>query len=175
VVLWLKVKFAHAVFCFLILVILSGVNFNIIGTHWQVNFINQQHPEQYLLAVAKSDAVLRRTDPDVEFRFWYPSNQKYSSLFCSIASTRLWGYRLVNDQFPSLDNYQLSPTSEASVNLPTGTKIVILSGEENVLEKANSSLEQIGLNANLISTETIEQGHIKLIMTFIEITESVEE
>jgi hypothetical protein len=89
-----------------------------------------------------------------------------------VASTDLWGYRLVNESFPMLENFQLAPNVSSLVQIPPNTKIVILSNEGNVLEKANTSLDRVGLRARLIGEERIKQGSIDFLMTFIEVERS---
>ncbi len=166
---WLRTKFVFLISVSLLFLFFGILNVNLIGSHWQVDFNNRQQPKQLLLAVAQSDAILQKIDPSVQFRFWYSKDEPQSGAFMAVTSTRLWGYRLINDQFPSLVDYEIRPNSSEPTVIPRHTIIAILSGDEEAFQKATTSLGQIGLDTRLIGEERIEQGKNKFTLTFIEV------
>ncbi|HUV26530.1 MAG TPA: hypothetical protein VMW34_04100, partial [Anaerolineales bacterium] len=167
----LRTTFINAKSMALFFLFLGAANFTIIGSHWQVDFASQQQPNQLFLTVVKSDAILRDLDPSVKLRFWYSKDEPQGYIFCSVASTRLWGYRLINDSFPILEDAQLAPNVQGLVKINPGTRIVILSDDKDAFEKANAAFERTGQHAEFLSEEKVEQGSIQFTMTFIEVTE----
>jgi len=125
--------------------------------------------QQNFLAVIESDDIIRTYDTTGHMRFWYSLDEPLGHLYTSIASTRLWTYRLINDNFPSVEPqfYPHYKTTETSTSILPDTDIVILSSDEDALAKANDALSQLGLKADLIRTEKVTQGSISFTMTFI--------
>jgi hypothetical protein len=125
--------------------------------------------QQNFLAVIKSDDIIRTYDTTGKLRFWYNAAEPLGDLYMSIASTRLWGYRLINDKFPEIVelDYPGHEHKAATIKIPPGTDIVILSSDKDALLKANAALNLLGLQANLIGMEEITQGSISFTMTFI--------
>jgi hypothetical protein len=125
--------------------------------------------QQNFLAVIKSDDIIRTYDTDGNMRFWYSKTEPLGGLYTSIASTRLWGYRLINDTFPEIAelDYPGRVHETATIKIPPAIDIVILSNDKDVLAKANAALNLLGLEANLVRTEEITQGSISFTMTFI--------
>ena len=125
--------------------------------------------QQNFLAVIKSDDIIRTYDVTGNLRFWYNNAEPLGGLYTSIASTRLWGYRLINDKFPeTVEQVYTGQTHKAAtIQIPPGTEIVILSGDNDAFTKANTALNSLGLQAKLIGTEQITQGSINFTMTFI--------
>src|SRR5205809_7244634 len=62
---------------------------------------SRRHREAYRATVAAAEA-LSLLDPDAAGRFWYDENAPRGPIYASIASTRLWGYRLVGARFAAL-------------------------------------------------------------------------
>lgn len=120
-------------------------------------------------AVIKSDDAIRTYDTTGNLRFWYNVAEPLGDLYLSIASTRLWAYRLINDRFPEIvePDYPFCEHKSANVQIPPGTVIVILSDDKDAFLKANASLGLLGLQAKLIGTEQITQGPVSFTMTFI--------
>lgn len=135
----------------------------------QITFCACDQRQQNFLAVIKSDDIIRTYDTNGNLRFWYNAAEPLGDLYMSIASTRLWGYRLINDKFPEIvePDFPFHKHEAATVQIPPGTDIVILSGDKDALAKANAALNLIGLQANLIGMEEITQGSISFTMTFI--------
>lgn len=123
--------------------------------------------EQTLLAVHQSIAEYRPFNSSGDLRFWYSSDEPLGNVYRAVASTDLWIYRLVNESFPALDD-MLHPGEGIKVKIPEGTKIVILSSQENVVDRADASLESLGLRARLLGQKRIMQGTIDFVMTFIQ-------
>lgn len=143
-------------------------NFTMVGSCSAVDFTDSQRGEG-LLAVHQSIAAYRPFNLSGDLRFWYSADEPLGGLYRSVASSDLWGYRLVNESFPTLADVKTGPNTWTKVDIPVDTKIAILSNQENVLEKANPSLEEIGLHARLIGQERIQQGKIVFVMTFIQV------
>ena len=128
--------------------------------------------QQNFLAVIKSDDIIGTYDTNGKLRFWYNAAEPLGDLYMSVASTRLWGYRLINDKFPEIvePDFPFHKHEAATIQIPSGTDIVILSSDKDALLKANAALNLLGLQANLIGTEEITQGPINFTMTFIRAT-----
>jgi len=134
-----------------------------------LNYCACEQRQQNFLAVIKSDDIIRTHDTTGNLRFWYSITDPLGDLYMSIASTRLWAYRLINDKFPDIAeaDYPFHQREAATVQIPPGTEIVILSGDKDAFSKANAGLNRLGLQATLIGTEQITQGPINFTMTFI--------
>jgi hypothetical protein len=145
----------------------ASTNITLIATK-QITYCACAQREQNFLAVIKSDNAIRSYDAG-NLRFWYSDAEPLSNLYTAIASTRLWGYRLINDKFPEVVESDLSSHTHELASIPSGMDIVILSTDKDALLKADAALNGLGLKANLIATEEITQGSISFTMTFIRI------
>jgi hypothetical protein len=145
----------------------ASTNITLITTK-QITYCACAQREQNFLAVIKSDNAIRSYDAG-NLRFWYSDAEPLSNLYTAIASTRLWGYRLINDKFPEVVESDLSSHTHELASIPSGMDIVILSTDKDALLKADAALNGLGLKANLIATEEITQGSISFTMTFIRI------
>lgn len=133
----------------------------------QITYCACNQRQQNFLAVIKSDDIIRTHDTTGNLRFWYSATEPLGNLYTAIASTRLWGYRLINDKFPEVVEPDFPGHKLESEIIPLNTDIVILSSDKDALLKANAALNGVGLKANLIGTEEITQGTIGFTMTFI--------
>jgi hypothetical protein len=121
------------------------------------------------VALTKGVKAIRDFDPEAKVRFWYDANSSFGAIHHSIASAYLyWTYRWVNNQFPVLqDEVQLDPVSKNAIRLDPNVAIAILSNEKDVFQRATKSLIQMGLNARILSEETIKAGDVAFTITFI--------
>jgi hypothetical protein len=116
------------------------------------------------LAVVQSVKAIQSMDPENKSRFWYNDQEPLGTLYRSVASTYLWAYRLISEEFP-----QLKGKAFSSYQVALNDQIFILSQNENILEKANQSLAQVGLKGKLIEERLIQEGPIKYKLTYIKI------
>jgi len=70
--------------------------------------------------ITSASGYIEQQRKDNSLRFWYSSKDPNSADFDSINSCYLWAYTYINRDFPALD---------ASVNLPEGTLIALLSSQ----------------------------------------------
>jgi hypothetical protein len=135
----------------------------------QITYCACEQRQQNFLAIIKSDDIIRNYDTTGDLFFWYSASEPLGDLYMSIAATHLWGHRLINDKFPEIAelDYLGQELEAATIIIPPGTDIVILSSDKDALFKANAALNRLGLQANLIGMEEISQGHISFTMTFI--------
>ena len=133
-----------------------------------MNYVtNQWRSKQIFQSIVESEAIFSSFDTTGDLRFWYSGEEPMGSLYVSIASVRLWGYRLINDSFPTLANSPIVANPDGIVQIEPNTRIVILSNDENAFEMANTSLAQINRYAVLLQEEKIKQDDIEFTMTFI--------
>jgi hypothetical protein len=137
--------------------------------------IRRTSPQETFLATMKTQALLKEIDPKVELMFWY--NAREATVYISIASSNLWGYRLIGENFPSLnspaDNPQSMDLKVIKERLKRVSKIMIMSQQPNALEQAKNSLNQVGFDAKFLSQYTISQGNITFTSTIIELSDNI--
>jgi hypothetical protein len=164
------IRTINMLFMGLALLFFASANITLFPTNFvQMDYCACEQGRQNFMAVIKSDDIIRAYDANGKLRFWYSAAEPLSDLYISIASTRLWGWRLINDKFPEIvePDYPLHESKAATIQIPPGSEIVILSSDKDALFEANAALNRLGLQANLIGTEEITQGHINFTMTFI--------
>jgi len=97
-------------------------------------------------AIVKGIDVVHRMDPEIKAHFWIPFTTLPSRfIFKSIASSNLFELRLFSKNFPHLDEF--SKRGER--------RLILLSEDEDALEKANASLKTLGLKASVLREETV--------------------
>ena len=151
----------------LALLFFASTNITLIATN-QITYCACDQREKNFLAVIKSDNAIRSYDAG-NLRFWYSATEPLGNLYTAIASTRLWGYRLINGKFPETVEPDYPGHKNELATIQSGMDIVILSTDKDALSKANAALNSLGLQANPIGTEEITQGPISFTMTFIHI------
>jgi hypothetical protein len=92
--------------------------------------------------------------PNGRVLFWYPVGEEMGGYYRSVASAYLWGYSLLNEQFPSLARN----ANNSGLPAPNQT-LVVLSSDLNALQEADSVLNQIGLGTQLIAKTRIQEGN----------------
>jgi hypothetical protein len=115
-----------------------------------------------LRSVFDADKVVRRWDPAGQAHFWYRFRAPMGEVYDAVCSTYLWGYRLVNVEFPAL----VDPA--AFVRLK-GQRVVILSADPEALVKANAAMESVGLEAQLLAEERIDYPSVAFTMSYVAI------
>jgi hypothetical protein len=101
--------------------------------------------------------VIRSWLHDGDVWLWYDDNEtpitgarRRGSVYRMIAGLHMWGFRLLNDEFPRVDdNWWEHP----SIRLPT--RIAVMTRRPNVLELAAPPLEQGGFRARILETREI--------------------
>jgi hypothetical protein len=118
-------------------------------------------------AIVQSVQTVRSVEPSGNLLFWYRLNEPMGNFYRAIASTYLWGYSLVNERFPSLDQ------GGDSYQIPANNKhMVILSNENDAFLKADSALHKLGLTAELVAERRIQGGPIGWNMIFVKLEQS---
>jgi len=92
--------------------------------------------------------------PNANAYFWYDEKSSLGAVFTAIASTYLWGYRLINDQFPSLP----SPSLGVSREMFVGDRIVLLGENPLMYDVANENLSQIGFQGKFLEQKQMRKG-----------------
>jgi len=155
--------------CLLIVVTFAFFNANLMKQRWGVDFGGKETTKDGFLAVVKSVNTIRKLDKETQKKlwFWYNSDEDLGTVYRSIASTFLWGYRLVNEKFPET----MDGKTYGREDLRSIRNIVILSRDEKVYESAAEALNKIGLKTHFVFEKKIQQGGLDFTMTFIYIWE----
>ena len=111
--------------------------------------------DTYRATVAAGEA-LTRLDPDATARFWYKQKSQFGLVYLSIASTRLWLYRLVGSDFPSLLNPALQ-----QAKVEPGENIVILTSDRDAFTQAQAVLRSTDVDAMLVGSQEIVEGGVR--------------
>jgi len=121
------------------------------------------------LAFAQSHKYLHEIWPRQPYRFWFPLDDpltKAEVYFSLAISTNVGNFVVVNEKFPTHGNY----LAGAHVfMMEPGTKVVVLSNEEEVLPRTKRSLGPLGLTASLVAERQVRQGPVAYTMTFLQV------
>jgi hypothetical protein len=117
-----------------------------------------------LRSVFDAVQVVKTWDPAGQVRFWYHARAPMGKVCTAVASTYLWGYRLVNAEFPAL-------VDPAAFGQLKGQHIVILSADPDALARANGSLEKLGLEGSLLDEQPIVYPSVAFTMYHVAIQE----
>jgi len=93
-------------------------------------------------------------------RFWYDITEPHGFEFNGINAIYLWGYTYVSLKFPSLD--EVRP-------IESGETIVVMSGSDQALDRANEALRQRHLKGTLAETHKIQAGGVAYDLSVLEI------
>jgi hypothetical protein len=118
--------------------------------------------DTYVATVAAS-AALTVLDPESSARFWYDVQAPLGQVFKSIAATRLWGYRLVGDRFPSLVN----PLTKQDTSIAPGDRIVVLSADADSLPQARAALQAAGLDSAVVERREVTAGDVRFHLSLL--------
>lgn len=126
-----------------------------------------QQEEDYL-ATMDANKILQSIDPEIKLVFWYDGNEAH--VYRAIASTYLWGYRLISEEFPSLSTPYLS-IEQVQKQLQQHPKVVILSKQTYPLSPlVKESLGKAGFQAKPLASYPINRGQRSFTMTVIEVS-----
>ena len=115
-----------------------------------------------MLAIVDSIRLTKQLDPGDNLYFWYDGEGRLGRLYRSVASTYLWAYRLQSESFPDF-----GPKAP-----PPQRRILILTEDaDHAMQRAQASLSQAGLNANLLTQREIHEGPFRWDVIEIQITE----
>ncbi len=149
------------IFIFFLLLSIS----NALGI-WHINksdidYWPNERQDAYLLTI-DSMQIINTINPHADSYFWHDRKPSpVSGLYTAIASTYLWGYRLLSTDFPLL-------TGENSLQeVKPDMNIIILSQETINLHTVNETLEKYNLKAQFIDEKIMTQGAYRVILTFI--------
>ena len=102
------------------------------------------------------------------YRFWFPLDDPLTreEVYFSLAiSTSVGNASVVSNRFPTREDW----VGVSGFSMAPGDKIVVLSNQANVLERANASLMPLRLTARGVGEQRIVQGKLAYTMTFLEI------
>jgi hypothetical protein len=116
------------------------------------------------LAIVDTVQAIRTLEPSGKVLFWYQLSEPQGNYYRSVSSTYLWGFSLIGEQFPSLER-------DKRASQPPGPDrpLVILTTENDALLKAQASLRQIGLGAELLTERRIQEESIGWNLFFIKL------
>lgn len=110
---------------------------------------------EYLRLTADAHRFLQKVRGEKELRFWYDHREPLCPLiFRSISSTYLWGYRLLNENFPEL------PAEQAAL-LHSNKNLVVLQPSIQSNEKVEQVLLKLGFVASISDTKTFGDGDLQ--------------
>lgn len=123
------------------------------------------------LAVVKAFWVVQSWGPKERLLFWYDGKETMEAstlalgnLYTAIASTYLWGYSLISADFPNLgENWE-----KKSIAIKRSSKIVLLTGTRDALERARNALKDHGFKARASRVREIQAGHTVFRMILLE-------
>ena len=123
--------------------------------------------KQAFLAVVDSVRAVQEIDPTDHLFFWYDEEARLGPLHRSVASTFMWSHRLVSERFPLLGDQAATWDLKPKVP-PPHTRVAILTVDDQALQRAESSLRQVGLTARFLGQRRISEGPISWNMILIE-------
>ena len=135
--------------------------------HSSAYFLTPIEQKNAFLTVIDSVSHIRQAAPEADLLFWFDSRERLQYVFRSISSCYLWGYRLVNEDFP----LHLNPSSPYKRELFSGDRVLILSEDTPLIEQANQSLlESSGLQGSVVSQKLMESGSVRYYLTVLELS-----
>ena len=128
-----------------------------------------EHPsgrkDEIFRLVAAALPVVKSCGPDNDARLWFDRTERHSAVFTAIASTQLWGYRLLGDSFPSLLN-----STSASVPIPAiGDRLVVMAGRPGRWREARGVFQTHGLSVDNVDVRTVSQGSAQFDIACLEV------
>lgn len=146
---------------FFVLIILSNsvlFQFSIPIIRLKDNFLLLTKGEPQYISIVKATKIINDIDPLGEALFWYDKNEKEFSIYRSISSTRLWKWRLINENFPNMGDVNLN-----------NKKVIILSEKPNTYLDIKTEMYKQNLIIDLIDDEFIKIRNVAFYLTLIEI------
>jgi hypothetical protein len=115
-------------------------------------------------AIVESVQTIWAAEPNGKVLLWYRLSEPMGNFYRAIASFNLWGFSIINERFPSLeqgtDSFQ-SPRPNAH--------LMLLSDDPNALQQADSVLGRMGLGIDLVSEKRIHEGTLSWSMFFMKL------
>jgi hypothetical protein len=115
-----------------------------------------------LCSVFDAVRVVQKWDPTSQARFWYHYRAPMGKVCTAVSSTYLWGYRLVNFEFPALGD-------PAAFGRLQDQRVLILSADPEALVKANTAMKKLGLEAHLLAAQHIAYPSVAFTMSYVAI------
>ncbi len=123
-----------------------------------------------LLAIHDAVRNIQQVDPVGQTFFWFGFDEPDGVLFNNIACTYTWGIRILNLDFPSLNDGRTID----HVAVAPGMKILVLSNHPDVAGTAQLSLSQKGFDSKIVVVKHVQHGSIAFSMTFLEVVEKAD-
>jgi 4-amino-4-deoxy-L-arabinose transferase-like glycosyltransferase len=174
-------KKVGSILAILLLTVSAGISFspgwNASVKQLQANTLTSKTAIDSHLTVSTVQKLFKDIDPTVILFFWYSLEE--SKVYRSIASATLWGYRFLNEEFPSLQAYRIpanTPLSSERLSYleqhftKVSSKIAIFSQQKDALQQAIDALKTVGFTAKSIATYPIKQDTIAFTITIIEVS-----
>jgi hypothetical protein len=130
---------------------------NMIMADPQLEFWDLRGREHRYRAIVAAADTIRAVDPDVTARFWYDEAAPLGHVFMSIASTRLFGYRLISTRFPSLRGQP----SGADASIAAGQRLLLLTSDPAALNEANAALRTRQLAVIALAAHEFAEGDVR--------------
>jgi hypothetical protein len=116
-----------------------------------------------MMAVFDAIRAIQPYNVNGRLRFWYDNSDQSGLLFRRIASTDLWEYRLVSEDFP----HRTDPMTRRDNSIGPGDTVAILSSTPDSVDVAAKSLRWLGLRADVLHQVHIVRGPISIYATFV--------
>lgn len=138
---------------------LSAISVTSISSGSQITFPPTVYSKDATLAIFSASRFIGRYNADIRSRFWYslgaPSD---NHIFRPIASTFLFGYSLLNENFPDLTTTDGKPSQIAP-----GERIVILTSEgEDAVAMTGAVFARRHMELSPVAHEFIQSGSVGL-------------
>jgi hypothetical protein len=115
------------------------------------------------LVIFDAIQAIRPYTLDGKLRFWYNTKEPMGWVFRGVASTHIWTYRLVSEDFPLRTQMPTDPVPELQV----GETMVILSSRPDVLTLAAASVSQLKARPEVLGQRHIQRGSAGFDLTFV--------
>jgi hypothetical protein len=112
----------------------SVVGFGATNTDF-ISFPPDPFYKQARLAIFEASRDIAPYNPEITARFWFDANDPLFMQFQAVASTYLYQYSLINENFPSLTSANGSVSSIVS-----GDRVIILTSGDNPFPAANRAI-----------------------------------
>ena len=137
--------------------IISAVWVSSIAIDGPVTFPPSTYPKDATLAILSASRLIGAHNSDARSRMWFSVNDRYGRIFTPLASTYLYAYSLINNNFPNLANTEGTPSSIAP-----GGRVVIFTSDDvrDAIAKANAVLMSRGLELSPVAQEHVQSGTV---------------
>lgn len=144
------------------------------------NSLGQRFSKKQLMAMDKGRRIIMNTPPYISQqrqRFWLDESSLMTPVYKAVAGI-FGGYydffKWPDPEFEKMqDTFKLHSVDWERGRPKSGENLLILTDKPDVLDKAQMLLNKIGLTADWIKTEKIEEGSVQYFMTFIKVEDYV--